>query len=268
MAKQLLYTDEARHKILLGVEKLTRVVKCTMGPCGRWVAYEKSYGGPGVVNDGVTVAKEVELEDPFENMGAQMVRQVASKTNDVVGDGTTTATVLANAIFSEGVRFITAGHNPMAIKRGIEAAVEAVVAAIDEQAKPCSGKEDIARVATIAASDDEEIGKLIADAMAEVGKDGVVTVEEGKGTETEVPSFEHDRYHGHTNLNTFRDGFRVLRTILQDRAYARQIRTLAKRRHASNVAGPQRPGWMTDDVSRHGVRRIKRLDLDSMSTSA
>jgi len=186
MAKQLLYTDEARHKVLLGVGKLTRVVKCTMGPCGRWVAYEKSYGGPGVVNDGVTVAKEVELEDPFENMGAQMVRQVASKTNDVVGDGTTTATVLANAIYSEGVKFITAGHNPMAIKRGIEAAVESVVAAIDEQAKPCSGKEDIARVATIAASDDEQIGKLIADAMERVGKDGVVTVEEGKGTETEL----------------------------------------------------------------------------------
>ena len=186
MAKQLLYTDDARQKILAGVQKLNRVVKVTMGPGGRWVAYERSFGGPGVINDGVTVAKEVELEDPFENMGAQMVRQVASKTNDVVGDGTTTATVLASAIYSEGVRFITAGHNPMAIKRGIEAAVEAVLASVTEQAKPCTSKQDMARVATISANDDEAIGKLIAEAMEKVGKDGVVTVEEGKGTETEL----------------------------------------------------------------------------------
>ena len=186
MAKQLLYTDEARQKILAGVQKLARVVKSTMGPGGRWVAYEKSFGGPGVVNDGVTVAKEVELEDPFENMGAQMVRQVASKTNDVVGDGTTTATTLASAIYSEGVRYVTAGHNPMAIKRGIEAAVEAVLGAIDEQAKPVANKADMAKVATVSANDDEVIGKLIAEAMEKVGKDGVVTVEEGKGTETEL----------------------------------------------------------------------------------
>ena len=186
MAKQLLYTDEARQKILIGVNKLARVVKCTMGPGGRWVAFDKSYGGPGVINDGVTVAKEVELEDPFENMGAQMVRQVASKTNDVVGDGTTTATTLAAAIYSEGVRYITAGHSPMAIKRGIEAAVEAVLQNITEQAKPCATRADLARVATISANDDEALGKLIADAMDKVGKDGVVTVEEGKGTATEL----------------------------------------------------------------------------------
>ncbi|HEY3319408.1 MAG TPA: chaperonin GroEL [Planctomycetota bacterium] len=186
MAKQLLYTDEARQKILAGVNKLARVVKSTMGPAGRWVAYEKSYGGPGVVNDGVTVAKEVELEDPFENMGAQMVRQVASKTNDVVGDGTTTATVLAAAIYSEGVRFVTAGHNPMALKRGIEAAVEAVLDSVTEQAKPCSTKDDLMHVATVSANDDKHIGKLIAEAFEKVGKDGVVTVEEGKGTETEL----------------------------------------------------------------------------------
>ncbi len=186
MAKQLLYTDDARQKILAGVNKLARVVKATMGPGGRWVAYDKSYGGPGVINDGVTVAKEVELEDPFENMGAQMVRQVASKTNDVVGDGTTTATTLAAAIYSEGVRYITAGHNPMAIKRGIEAAVAAVLDSITEQAKPCTTKADLARVATISANDDEILGKLIADAMDKVGKDGVVTVEEGKGTITEL----------------------------------------------------------------------------------
>ncbi|HYG73578.1 MAG TPA: chaperonin GroEL [Planctomycetota bacterium] len=194
MAKQLLYTDEARQKILAGVQKLARVVKATMGPGGRWVAYEKSFGGPGVVNDGVTVAKEVELEDAFENMGAQMVRQVASKTNDVVGDGTTTATTLASAIYSEGVRYITAGHNPMAIKRGIEAAVEAVLEAITEQAKPVANKQDMARVATVSANDDEVIGKLIAEAMEKVGKDGVVTVEEGKGTETELEVVTGMRY--------------------------------------------------------------------------
>ena len=186
MAKQILYTDEARHKILVGVQKLARVVKATMGPGGRWVAYEKSFGGPGVVNDGVTVAKEVELEDPFENMGAQMVRQVASKTNDVVGDGTTTATTLAAAIYGEGVRYVTAGHNPMAIKRGIEAAVAAVLENVTEQSKPCTTKGDMTRVATVSANDDEVIGKLIAEAMDKVGKDGVVTVEEGKGTETEI----------------------------------------------------------------------------------
>ncbi|HYF52227.1 MAG TPA: chaperonin GroEL [Planctomycetota bacterium] len=186
MAKQLLYTDEARQKILAGVTKLARVVKATMGPGGRWVAYEKSFGGPGVVNDGVTVAKEIELEDPFENMGAAMVRQVASKTNDVVGDGTTTATTLASAIYSEGVRYITAGHSPMAIKRGIEAAVEAVLESVTELSKPCTSKQDMTRVATVSANDDEELGKMIAEAMEKVGKDGVVTVEEGKGTGTEL----------------------------------------------------------------------------------
>jgi len=186
MAKQLLYTDEARQKILAGVQKLARVVKSTLGPGGRWVAYEKSFGGPGVVNDGVTIAKEVELEDPFENMGAQMVRQVASKTNDVVGDGTTTSTTLASAIYTEGVKFVTAGHNPMALKRGIDVAVAAVIESIGEQAKPVASKSDLARVATVSANDDEMIGKMIADAMDQVGKDGVVTVEEGKGTLTEL----------------------------------------------------------------------------------
>ena len=194
MAKQLLYTDEARQKILAGVTKLARVVKSTMGPGGRWVAYEKSFGGPGVVNDGVTVAKEVELEDPFENMGAQMVRQVASKTNDVVGDGTTTATTLAHAIYSEGVRYITAGHSPMAIKRGIEVAVEAVIQSITEQSKPVTSKNDMIRVATVSANDDEAIGKLIAEAMDKVGKNGVVTVEEGKGTETELEVVQGMRF--------------------------------------------------------------------------
>ncbi|MCK6473028.1 MAG: chaperonin GroEL [Planctomycetes bacterium] len=194
MAKQLLYSDEARQKMLGGVKKLAQIVGLTMGPGGRWVAYEKGFGGPAVVNDGVTVAKEVELEDPFENMGAQMVRQVASKTNDVVGDGTTTATVLASAIYREGLRYTTAGHNPTALKRGIDAAVEAVVEAVNAQAKPCKAREDILRVATVSANDDELIGGLIADAMDKVGKDGVITVEEGKGTGTELEVVQGMRF--------------------------------------------------------------------------
>jgi len=194
MAKQLLFTDEARQKMLAGVQKLARIVSVTLGPGGRWVAYDKSFGGPGVVNDGVTVAKEVELEDPFENMGAQMVRQVASKTNDVAGDGTTTSTVLASAIFSEGVRYLTAGHNPMALKRGIDAAVEAVVEEIAANAKPCKTREDIKRVATVSANDDAVLGELIAEAMDKVGKDGVVTVEEGKGTQTELEVVQGMRF--------------------------------------------------------------------------
>jgi len=194
MAKQLLYTDEARQKILVGVNKLARVVGVTLGPAGRWVAYEKSFGGPGVVNDGVTVAKEVELEDAFENMGAQMVRQVASKTNDVVGDGTTTATLLAASIYGEGCRFTAAGHNPMALKRGIEAAVEAVIEDLVGQAKPCKSQEDLLHIATVSANDDEELGKMVANAMEKVGKDGVVTVEEGKGTQTEVEVVQGMRF--------------------------------------------------------------------------
>ena len=194
MAKQLLYTDEARQKMLAGVQKLARIVGVTLGPGGRWVAYDKSFGGPGVVNDGVTVAKEVELEDPFENMGAQMVRQVASKTNDVAGDGTTTSTVLAAAIYGEGVRFLTAGHSPMALKRGVDAAVEAVVEEISAQAKPCKSRDDIQRVATVSANDDAELVKLVANAMEKVGKDGVVTVEEGKGTQTELEVVQGMRF--------------------------------------------------------------------------
>jgi len=196
MAKQILYTDDGRQKLNSGIRKLAQVVGVTLGPCGRWVAYGKSFGGPGVVNDGVTVAKEVELEDPFENMGAQMVRQVASKTNDKVGDGTTTSTILAAGIYSAGLRYATAGHNPMALKRGIDAAVDAVVAEISAQAKPCKSKDDILHIATVSSGDDAEIGQFVADAMEKVGKDGVITVEEGKGTKNEleiVPGMRFDK---------------------------------------------------------------------------
>src|SRR6266850_1690836 len=184
MAKQLKYKDEASRAIKAGVDKLSNAVRITMGPKGRYVVLDKKFGSPTVTNDGVTIAKEIELEDPFENMGAQLVREVASKTNDVAGDGTTTATVLAQAIINEGLRNITAGANAMHIKRGIDKAVEAVVADIKKTAKPVK-EQEIEQIATISAND-KDIGTLIAKAMKAVGKDGVITVEEGKSAQTTV----------------------------------------------------------------------------------
>ena len=180
-AKQLMFDEEARRAILRGVDKLANAVKVTLGPKGRNVVLDKKFGAPTITKDGVTVAKEIELEDPFENMGAQMVKEVASKTSDVAGDGTTTATVLAQAIIREGMKNVTAGSNPMALKRGIDKAVEAVVEEIKKISKPTKGKKEIAQVATISANNDKTIGDLIADAMEKVGKDGVITVEEAKG---------------------------------------------------------------------------------------
>jgi len=184
MAKQLLYADDAKRKMAAGVRKLADVVRVTLGPTGRNVILQKSYGGPRVTKDGVTVSKEIELEDKFENMGAKMVNQVASKTGDDAGDGTTTAIVLAEAIFEQGLRHVTAGANPMALKRGIDRAVEAAVADMQKQSRPVKGRESITQVATISANNDREIGNLIADAIEKVGHEGVVTVEEGKAMET------------------------------------------------------------------------------------
>ncbi len=189
MAKQILYTDDARKSIKNGVDKLANAVKVTLGPKGRYVVLDKKYGSPTVTNDGVTIAKEIELEDPFENMGAQLVKEVASKTNDVAGDGTTTASVLAQAIITEGLKNITAGANAMHIKRGIDKAVAAVVAELKKLSKAVKGKEEIEQVASISAND-KEIGSLIADAMEKVGKDGVITVEEGKSAETTLDVVE------------------------------------------------------------------------------
>ncbi len=189
MAKQITYSEGARSAILKGVNKLADAVKVTLGPKGRNVVIEKKFGSPTITKDGVTVAKEIELRDPLENMGAQMVREVASKTSDVAGDGTTTATVLAQAIYREGSKNVTAGANPMEIKRGIDQAVAAAVKAIDELAKPVEGT-DIAHVGTISANNDQEIGKIIAEAMGKVGKDGVITVEEAKGLETTLEVVE------------------------------------------------------------------------------
>src|SRR5574337_312910 len=189
-AKQLLFDEEARRKIQKGVDVLATAVKVTLGPKGRNVVIDKKFGAPNITKDGVTVAKEIELEDHFENMGAQMVKEVASKTSDVAGDGTTTATVLAQSIFREGIRNVTAGANPMALKRGIEKAVEGIVDELKKISKPTKGKKEISQVATISANNDKAIGDLIADAMEKVGKDGVTTVEEAKSMETTLEVVE------------------------------------------------------------------------------
>ena len=189
-AKEIVYTENARNLILAGVNALADAVKVTLGPKGRNVVIEKSFGSPTVTKDGVTVAKEIELENRFENMGAQMVREVASKTSDVAGDGTTTATVLAQAIYREGSKLVAAGHNPMEIKRGIDKAVEAVVESLKKLAKPTKDPKEIAQVGTISANGDKEIGDKLAEAMEKVGKEGVITVEESKTAETTLEVVE------------------------------------------------------------------------------
>jgi chaperonin GroEL len=189
-AKEVRFHDSARNRIVAGVNVLADAVKVTLGPKGRNVVLEKSWGAPTVTKDGVSVAKEIELKDKFENMGAQMVKEVASKTSDVAGDGTTTATVLAQAIVQEGMKYVAAGMNPMDLKRGIDKAVEAVVEDLKKQSKPCSTSKEIAQVGAISANADEQIGKIIADAMDKVGKEGVITVEDGKSLENELEVVE------------------------------------------------------------------------------
>src|SRR5881397_2064911 len=189
MAKQITYGDESRQAILRGVNRLTDAVKVTLGPRGRNVVLDKKFGSPVITKDGVTVAKEIDLKEPLENMGAQMVREVASKTSDVAGDGTTTATVLAQAIYREGIKNVTAGANPMELKKGVEKAVSVVVEELKKLSKPVKGKM-IAQVGTISANNDETIGAIIAEAMEKVGKDGVITVEEAKTLETSLEVVE------------------------------------------------------------------------------
>ena len=189
MSKDIFYDTEARHHLKNGVDKLANAVRVTLGPKGRNVVVEKQFGAPAVTKDGVSVAKEIELEDRLENVGAQMVKEVASKTSDVAGDRTTTATVLAQSIISEGLKNVTAGANPMEIKRGIDLAKQRVVEFISENSKDIPDSNQIAQVATISANDDEEIGTKIAEAMDNVGKDGVITVEESKTAETLTPFF-------------------------------------------------------------------------------
>ncbi|MBU6391428.1 MAG: chaperonin GroEL [Planctomycetota bacterium] len=189
-AKKIIYGHDAMESVRNGIQKLAKAVKVTLGPKGRNVVIEKGFGSPAVINDGVTVAKEIELEDPYENMGAQMVKEAASKTNDMVGDGTSTATLLAEAIFEEGIKNIAAGANPVDIKHGIEKSVSALTKELTKMSIKISGKKEIAQIATIAANNDEEIGNQIADAMEKVGKDGVITVEEGKSLTTTVDLVE------------------------------------------------------------------------------
>src|SRR6187397_1137914 len=190
MAKEITFNLEARDALKKGVDALANAVKVTLGPKGRNVIIDKKFGSPSITKDGVTVAKEIELSDPVENMGAQMVKEVATKTSDLAGDGTTTATVLAQAIFREGLKNVTAGANPMELKRGIEKAVEAIVEQLKTLSVPSAGKKEIAQVGAISANNDEEIGNLIADAMEKVGKDGVITVEEARGLETTLETVE------------------------------------------------------------------------------
>ncbi|MCX7998101.1 MAG: chaperonin GroEL, partial [Leptospiraceae bacterium] len=190
MAKAIEYHEDARRKLLSGVNKLANAVKVTLGPKGRNVVIDKKFGAPTITKDGVTVAKEIDLEDAIENMGAQMVKEVSTKTNDVAGDGTTTATILAQAIINEGLKNVTAGANPMALKHGIDKAVAAAVEFIKKKSVKIENKQDIANVATISANNDKEIGNLIADAMDKVGKDGVITVEEAKSIETTLDVVE------------------------------------------------------------------------------
>ena len=193
-AKEVLFDVKAREKLARGVDKLANAVKVTLGPKGRNVAIEKSYGAPVITKDGVTVAKEIELDDKFENMGAQLVKEVASKTSDAAGDGTTTATILAQAIYHEGVKLVAAGRNPMAIKRGVDKAVEALIAELANLAKPTRDQKEIAQIGTISANSDATIGNIIAEAMAKVGKEGVITVEEAKGLETTMDVVEGMRF--------------------------------------------------------------------------
>ncbi len=216
MAKRILFSNEARQKILEGVNQLANAVKATLGPKGRNVMIERSYGSPLVTKDGVTVAKEIELEDSYENLGAQLVKEVASKTADVAGDGTTTATVLAQAIYREGIKLVTAGINPMSLKRGIDKAVEVVVEELKKLSRPVGGRKDIAQTATISANNDKEIGNLIANAMEEVSQKGVITVEEAKGIANEldvVKGMQFDR--GYISPYFITDGEKM-EAVLED----------------------------------------------------
>ena len=216
MAKDIRFSSEARNALKAGVDKLANVVKVTLGPRGRNVVIEKKFGGPTTTKDGVTVAKEVELEDYMENMGAQMIKEVASKTSDVAGDGTTTATVIAQAIIHEGLKNVAAGANPMDVKRGIDAAVKVVVEELKAQSKELPGKTEIAQVAKISANNDPEIGDLIADAMEKVGKDGVITVEEAKSTDTSLEVVEGMQFDRGYLSPYFITDSESMETVLED----------------------------------------------------
>jgi chaperonin GroEL len=216
MAKQMMFNEAARANLKDGLAQLARAVKVTMGPTGRNVVLQKSWGSPKVTKDGVSVSKEIELPDPFKNIGAKMVNQVANKTSDLVGDGTTTATVLAEAIYSEGLKYVAAGINPVALQRGINKAVEAAVKHITEKAKPVKGHDDIAKVATISANNNAEVGEILADAMDKVGKEGVIEVEEGKAMQTELTVVEGMQFDRGYISPYFMTSAETLEAVLED----------------------------------------------------
>ena len=222
MAKQIIYGEEARKALQAGIDKLANTVKITLGPKGRNVVLDKKYGAPLITNDGVTIAKDVELEDPFENMGAQLIKEVATKTNDVAGDGTTTATLLAQALVREGMKNVVAGANPMVIKKGIQKAVDAAIEAVKSHSQPVKGTEDIARIATISSAD-EDIGRIIADAMEKVTSDGVITVEESKIAQTEaevVEGMQFDRGYISPYMVTDTDKMEAALILITDKKIA------------------------------------------------
>lgn len=216
MAKQMMFQETARAHLKDGLAQLANAVKVTMGPTGRNVLLHKSFGSPKVTKDGVSVSKEIELPEPFKNIGAKMVNQVANKTSDLVGDGTTTATVLAEAIYNEGLKYVTAGVNPVALQRGITKAVEVVTEFINESAKPVKGHDDIAKVAAISANNNPEIGQILADAMYKVGKEGVIEVEEGKGIETELVVVEGMQFDKGYQSPYFMTNPNTLEAVLED----------------------------------------------------
>ena len=216
MAKQIMFDEQARRSIQRGVQQLAQAVKITLGPTGKNVMLQKSFGGPKITKDGVTVSKEIELKDPFENMGVKMVNEVANKTSDVAGDGTTTATVLAEAIYNEGLKTVAAGYNPMAVKRGIDAAVGDVVRSLDEQSRPVKSNEEVRQVGTVSSNNDTEIGKLLADALKKVGKEGVITVEEGKGLENTLDFVEGMQFDKGFISPYFMTDPQRLETVLED----------------------------------------------------
>ncbi|MCW5593716.1 MAG: chaperonin GroEL, partial [Burkholderiales bacterium] len=215
-AKRIVFGEEARAKIVAGVNQLARAVRCTLGPRARTVVLQRSFGPPTIINSGVIVAREIELPDPLENMGAQMVREVASKTSDVAGDGTTTATLLAQGLVVEGMKHVAAGMNPMDLKRGIDLAVEAVVAELKRMARPCGSRTEIAQVATISANNDRVIGDIVANAMERVGKEGVITVEDGSGLTSELEVVEGMQFDRGYLSPYFINTAEKLRVVLED----------------------------------------------------
>ena len=255
MAKQIVYGDASRQGILRGVNSLANAVKVTLGPKGRNVILDKKFGSPTITKDGVTVAKEIDLPDALENMGAQMVREVASKTSDVAGDGTTTATVLAQAIYREGAKNVTAGANPMAIKRGIGKAVEAIVASLKAQSKPVTGPM-IAQVGTISANHDETIGRIIAEAMEKVGKDGVITVEESKTLETSlevVEGMQFDRGYLSPYFITDPDRMEIVLENAVILIHEKKISSMKNSAAGAGAGGGRRP-FAADRRGRHRRR--------------